>query len=243
MYQSIQELAYSMRLNGINASLERRCEESLAQGLHPSELIRLLLEDERLARRNATARKLTTRAKFRSQCDLDNWDANPSRGLSKAKLKELAVLNFYHKKENLILEGKTGVGKTHLAIALGRILCQAEVVVAFYSVNLLLEQAASEKVAGKYLSFIHRLKRNEVIILDDFGLRDYTHDEASFLLEILEERYGKGMVIISTQVNHQGWRSLFKDPVIAEAIVDRLVNPSEQIELKGESYRKKRQPS
>lgn len=243
MYEMIQELAHSMRLHGINASVERRCEEALANALHPSELVRLLLEDEKLARRNATAKKLTTRAKFRSQCDLDNWDTNPGRGLGKAKLKELAVANFFYKKENLIVVGKTGVGKTHLAIALGRVLCQSEVAVAFYSVNLLLEQAAAEKTCGKYLAFIQKIKRNGVIILDDFGLREYTHDEAGILLEILEERYGKGIVIITSQVSPSGWQSLFKDPVIAEAIVDRLVNPSETIELKGESYRKKKQAS
>lgn len=240
MYENIKELAYEMRLHGINANAERRCEEALASSLHPSDLLRLILEDERLSRKNALAKRLATRAKFRSQCDLTNWDMSFNRGICKAKLKELAIGNFYHKRQNLIIEGKTGVGKTHLAIALGRMLCENEISVKFFSVNLLFEQVAAEKSAGKFLGFIQQLRKIKALILDDFGLRNYTHDEATVLLELLEDRYGKGVVILTSQIKPEGWRSLFSDPVITDALVDRLINPSETIILTGDSYRKKR---
>jgi DNA replication protein DnaC len=107
-------------------------------------------------------------------------------------------------------------------------------------VNLLFEQLAAEKMAGKYLSALQRLSRANVIILDDFGLRNYSHDEATALLEILEERYGKATVVITSQVEPEGWKSLFQDSVISDAIIDRLVNPSDSVLLTGESYRKKR---
>lgn len=196
-------------------------------------LCRLLLEDERMARRNALAKRLATKAKFRTQCDLTNWDMSFNRSISKAKLKDLAIGNFYYKRQNLILEGKTGVGKTHLAIGLGRMLCENEVSVSFFSTNLLFEQVAAEKSAGKLLNFIQRLRRTTVLILDDFGLHEYTHEEAGFLLEILEDRYGKGIVIVTSQVSPNGWRTLFKDPIIADALVDRFLNPSDIVELTG----------
>lgn len=243
MYESVQKLASQLRLNGIFHGVTKRCEESLSSGLHPAELIRLVLEDEQLARQNATAKRLMARAKFRSQCDLENWDSVSLRGVTKAKLKDLAQGSFYHRKENLIIRGQTGVGKTHLAIALGRLLCQQGVSVIFQSANLLFEQLAAEKAAGKYLQSLGRFARAEVIIMDDFGLRNYTHDEATSLLEIIEERYSKGIVIITSQVEPIGWKSLFQDSVISDAIVDRLVNPSESILLTGESYRKKRKPN
>ena len=77
-----------------------------------------------------------------------------------------------------------------------------------------------------------------MLILDDFALRRYNHDEANILMEILEERYQKGVNIVSSQVSPEGWRELFEDSVISEAIVDRLINPSETVQLDGESYRK-----
>ncbi len=110
----------------------------------------------------------------------------------------------------------------------------------FHSTHLLFENIAAERAAGRFLTAVTRLAKVQVLILDDFGLRNYTHDEGTALLEILEERYGKGTAIITTQVEPDGWRALFQDSVISDAIVDRLVNPSDAILLGGESYRKKR---
>ena len=239
MYQPITDLAHQLRLYGVHAHAERRCQEALADDHHPSELLRLLLEDEQLARREALSKRLVSKAKFRSHCALEEWDSSSNRGLTKAKLKELGLLNFYHKTQNLLITGKTGVGKTHLAISLGNRLCRDGVSCAFYSTNLFFEEAAAEKAAGRYLKLIKRLQKAKVIVFDDFALRNYTHDEANMLLELIEERYRKGTIIVTSQVSPEGWQSLFADPIIGEAITDRLRNPSEEVELKGESYRKK----
>ena len=239
MYENAHNLAYDLRLYGIQASLERRCAESQAENLHPSDLVRLLLEDERDRRKQTAAKMLQTKAKFRTSGSLEDWDHTTARGLPKAKLKELALLNFYHKKQNLIIVGKTGVGKTHLGIAIGNRLCQETISTAFYSTNLFFEEAAAVKASGQYLKFIKKLKKVKAIAFDDFALRKYTHEEANILLEILEERYQNGVTIITTQVSPQGWPGLFEDSVICEAICDRLVNPSQTIELTGESYRTK----
>ena len=240
MYSSIQGLAGKLRLNGIYHGMAKRIDEAISSNLHPSDFLRLLLEDEQLARKNAHAKSLLRQAKFRSQCDLENWDQSKPRGISKAKLKDLTTGSFYHRRENLIIRGPTGVGKTHLATALGRILCQNEISVSFFSVNILFEQLQAERAAGKYLQALAKIAKSNVIILDDFGLRNYTHDEAVTLLEIIEERYTKGIVIITSQVEPAGWRTLFQDSVISDAIIDRLNNPSENITLTGESFRKQR---
>lgn len=238
MIEYVQNLAYELRLHGIHAAAERRSQQALADSLHPLELIKLLLEDERDKRKEATSKRLTTRAKFRTNAELEEWDFSAKRSITKAKLKELAMLNFYHSKQNLLIIGKTGLGKTHLSISLGKKLCMNGITTAFYSTNLFLEEVQSEKVAGKYLKFINKLKKTDVLVFDDFALRRYTHDEANILLEILEERYQKGVLIISSQVSPAGWSNLFDDSVISEAICDRLVNPSQVIELDGDSYRK-----
>jgi DNA replication protein DnaC len=236
-------LAHELRLFGIHAGIERRSHEALAAGHHPLEYLRLILEDERLFRQERVAKMLSTRAKFRSDAALEDWDHSHERSLSKAQFKEVAALGFYQNRENLLIVGSTGTGKTHLAIALGKKLCAEGVGVQFFSVNLLFEECQAEKAAGRYLKLIRRLKQVPALILDDFGLRNYTHEEANVLIDILEERYQKGSVLLTSQVDPKGWRKLFEDPVIAEAITDRLTKPAKQITLKGGSYREKLKPN
>jgi DNA replication protein DnaC len=238
LVQSIA-LANEMTMHGISESLERRLAEFAANPGDPVELIRLLLEDEKISRDNKRASRLVTKARFRRNCQLEDWDLSFDRGISKAQLKELALLSFFHNREHLILVGGTGSGKTHLAISLGHRLCQQGVSTSFASMNLLLEEVSAQRAAGKYLNFIKGLAKTTVLILDDFGLRSYQHDEAMVLMDILEERYRKGGLIITSQVKPEGWISLFEDKVTAEAIVDRIRNPSVQLFIKGASYRGK----
>jgi DNA replication protein DnaC len=149
-------------------------------------------------------------------------------------------LSFLHNLENLLILGKTGLGKTHLAIALGKRLCQEGHATQFLPVNFLFEEIQAAKAAGRYLNYVRSLIKAKVLILDDLGLRNYTHEEATSLMDILEERYHKAPLIVTSQVEPQGWLKLFEDPVIGEAIVDRLIHPSQKITLKGEkSYREK----
>jgi DNA replication protein DnaC len=237
--EQVRQLAWQLRLYGVHASFEKRANDALAQQLHPLEFLRLLLDDEVLNRKERIARTLTTRAKFRLAVDLEDWDTSFERGLPKAKLKELAALSFFRSCENLLLFGKTGEGKTHLAIALGRRLCQEGFQTIFLPVNQFFEEVAAARAAGKYLAFLKHLNKAKVLILDDFGLRAYTHEEATALVDVLEERYRKGVVIVTSQVDDKGWKKLFEDPVVAEAIVDRLTHPSQKLVLTGGSYRER----
>ena len=107
----------------------------------------------------------------------------------------------------------------------------------FTSVSFLFEEMAAARAAGKYLAFLRQMNQSKVLILDDFGLRNYTHEEATCLVDLLEERYRKGTVIVTSQVNDKGWQKLFDDPVVGEAVVDRLTKPSIKIVLSGGSYR------
>lgn len=239
MLDQVKKLSSELRLYGFNDHSERRSEEALSNQLHPLEFLKLLLQDEQLSRKDKRSKSLITKAKFRSNADLEDWDLSFDRGLSKAKFKELFLFNFYHNRENLIILGSTGAGKTHLAISLGRRLCQDVITTAFLPMNFLFEEALAQRASGKYLQYIRKVTKAQIIILDDFGLRNYTHEEATILVDILEERYQKGSVILTSQVDPKGWVKLFEDPVIADAIVDRLNNPSSKITLKGGSYRER----
>ncbi len=229
-----------MRLFGIHEACERRAQEAFSQQLHPLEFLRLLLEDEWLSRKDRTAKALVTKAHFRFRADLEDWDFTFHKDLPKAKIKELSELSFVHNLENLLVLGKTGLGKTHLAVALGKRLCQEGHSTVFVPMNFLFEEIQAAKAAGRYLNYVRSLTKAKALILDDLGLRNYTHEEATSLMDILEERYRKAPVIVTSQVEPRGWLKLFEDPVIAEAIVDRLIHPCQKITLKGEkSYREK----
>ena len=240
MLDQVRNLSHQMRLFGIHEACERRSQEALSQQLHPLEFLRLLLEDEALSRKDRTAKALTTKAHFRFRADLEDWDYTFHKDLPKAKVAELCQLSFFHNLENLLIIGKTGLGKTHLAIALGKRLCQEGHSTLFLTVNFLFEEIQAAKAAGRYLSYVKSLTQAKALILDDLGLRNYTHEEATSLIDILEERYQKAPLLVTSQVEPQGWLKLFEDPVIAEAIVDRLIHPCQKITLKGEkSYREK----
>jgi DNA replication protein DnaC len=239
----MRNLSHSLRLFGVHSGFERRAAEAASQGLNHLEFLRLVLEDELLQRKERVAKSLTTRAKFRAHASLEEWDQSFERGLSKAKLRELAGLSFLQNNENLLLLGKTGEGKTHLAVAIGSRLCSESISTLFLPVNFLFEEVQAARAAGKYLGYIKRLTQTKALILDDFGLRNYTHEEANVLVDLLEDRHRRGSVIVTSQVDPKGWQKLFEDPVIAEAIVNRLEHPSQRLNLKGGSYREKLQSS
>lgn len=239
MLTQVKQLTYALRLHGIHHAIERRAQEALANNLQPLEFARLVLEEELLYRKDIASKRLTSKAKFTLQSCFEDWDHTFDRGVTKTKLNDLAALNFKHNQESLIILGKTGEGKTQLAISLGKRFCQEGYSAHFHSVSLLFEEVLAARAAGKYLKFIQDLKKIELLILDDFGLRSYTHAEATVLMDILDGRYRKGTVIVTSQVDPLGWTKLFEDPVIGEAIVDRLKNPSQKIVLKGGSYRER----
>jgi DNA replication protein DnaC len=240
MLDQVRNLSHQMRLFGIHQSCERRAAEALAHQLHPLEFLRLVLEEELLSRQDRTAKILMTKARFRFRADLEDIDFSFHKDLTKAKVKELSELSFLHNLENLLILGKTGAGKTFLAIAVGKRLCQLGHPIQFLPVNFLFEEIQAAKAAGRYLNYVRALVKAKVLILDDLGLRNYTHEEATALMDILEERYHKAPLIVTSQVEPQGWLKLFEDPVIGEALVDRLIHPSQKITLKGEkSYREK----
>jgi DNA replication protein DnaC len=236
-----RNLSHQLRLFGIHAGFERRAAEAASKGLTHLEYLRLVLEDEVLQRKERVAKSLKTRAKFRSHVNLEDWDQSFERGMTKPKLRELASLGFYHANENLLILGKTGEGKTHLAIAIGQRLCAEGVSALFLPVNFLFEEILAAKAAGKYLAYVKRLTQTKVLVLDDFGLRNYTHEEANVLVDVLEDRHRRGSVIVTSQVDPRGWQKLFEDPVIAEAIVSRLEHPSQRLNLRGGDYRQKLQ--
>jgi DNA replication protein DnaC len=234
-----------LRLGGMKETIDFRLIESAKTGLGYEDFLKLLISDEQLYRINARADKLRKRATFKDVVLLSDFDADVKRGISKIMIKELQTLNFLRSSENIIFVGGTGVGKTFLAQAIGHAACMSGKESKFLHVNYLFEQYKSAERSGSTLSFLKKMSTIEILILDDIGLRKYTHEEAMLLYQIFNDRYQKGSTIITTQVKPPGLRDLFDDQLIAEAVIDRLTSNAHVIELKNGAagnYRKNHAP-
>ncbi len=239
---SYLDLMVPLKLSGMRESVDFRIEEAMEADLAYQDFLCLILEDEKLYRENRKAERLRKRASFNDFVSLEEFDAAPGRGVTKSMVKKLSSLNFLERNENIILTGGTGAGKSYLAQSIGQKACQNGIESLFYPVNKFLKEVEEAELAGNYLNFLKRVKKCKILILDDFGLRNYSHKEATIFYDILEERYQKGPTVVTSQVKTAGWHSLFEDEIIAEAIVDRLTSCAHIIDVRGPSYRKNHKP-
>ena len=161
------------------------------------------------------------------------------RNLSKDQLSEISDCSFIQRAENILLTGLTGSGKSFLACAIGRQACMTGYRTEYFNMNKFIEKIALSKIDGTFLKVISRLDKNDLIILDDFGLQPLDQNARLALLQILEERYERKSIIIASQLPIGKWYDYIGEPTLADAIMDRLVNNATHIELKGESLRKR----
>lgn len=232
------ELLNDLKFFGMKNSLDYRMGEAIESNLSHQDFLTFLLEDENLYRKNRRSELLRKRARFRDKVYLEDFKIDKKRGITKSMIQQLKTLYFIDNHENLLFIGGTGAGKSFLAQAIGQSACSAGVETFFISANRLFKEIELAEAQGNYLTYMNRLsQRVKLLIIDDLGLRNYTHKEANILYEILEDRYRKGPVIITSQVKSQGWKLLFEDEVIAEAILDRLTACAHIINVKGSSFR------
>ncbi len=164
------------------------------------------------------------------------------RGLDKAMLRDLATGRWIESKLNVILVGRTGVGKSYLAAALTHAACRQGRRALYARVPRIVHDLAIARADGTYTTLLARLARIDVLVLDDFLLAPMKDSELRDLLEILEDRYDRTSTVINSQVPTKRWHELLADPTLADAICDRLVHNAHLIALQGPSMREKKGP-
>jgi DNA replication protein DnaC len=228
-----------LRLSGILESLEERAQIARDQNLTPIEFFALLLDDE-LDRRHQTATALKERqACFESDkrlCDY-NFTANPT--LDKSMVLEMATCRFVEERENWLLHGPTGVGKSHIATAIGREAIRRGHSVLNCSTHRLLSDLFAARADGSYQRKMNRLAAVNLLILDDFGLRPTANDGGENLYEIIHRRYERGSILLTSNRDPSEWADLFGDNLLASAALDRLTHHARITEVTGESYRQR----
>ena len=229
-----------MKLGGMFGVLEKTLQDATSSSWGYAEFLDVLLQAESDHRKNKKAESRIKASKLRRQASFEDFDFTAKRNITKAQVREIQSLNWCEQGRPLILIGQTGVGKTYIAQAAGLQACLAGKSVIFMSVSTLLENQVMARSTNGYLKFREKLTKPDLLILDDFGMRKFNSLEAEDLRELLEERsYGKSTVI-TTQLPLDHWPEVLPDPVIADAIIDRLDGLSLQIKITGESYRKVR---
>ncbi|MBK6809957.1 MAG: ATP-binding protein [Sandaracinaceae bacterium] len=203
------------------------------------ERLALLVEAEALSRENTRLAKLMREAKLRipNAC-MEDVDYAPRRQLDKAQLRQLATGRWIADRQNVLITGMTGVGKSYLGCALGQLACRLGFRVLYRRVPRLFEELAIAHVDGSYVRLLARLAKTDVLILDDWGLAPMTDQQRRDILEILEDRHGSRSTIVTSQLPVENWHDYIAHPTIADAVLDRLVHNAHKVSMKGPSRRK-----
>jgi DNA replication protein DnaC len=228
-----------LKLQGMRRAFETSLETRECQHMTQDEFISYLIQSEWQHRQNQRITMGLYRAKFRYQATIEEMDFNQQRNLNKNAIMRLADCSYIQKKENIIITGLTGVGKSFLASALGHEACVKGYKVVYYNTAKLFTKLKMAKGDGTYAKEISRIEKQDLLILDDFGLQPIDHQLRLALLEIIEDRHGKRSTIIASQLPVNKWYDLLEEQTIADAILDRIVHSSHRVELQGESLRKK----
>ena len=204
----------------------------------PDEYLALLTDHEWENRQNQKIERLIKQANFGQKASIVEIDFGASRNLDKNMFNRLATLDFIQRKENIIITGASGVGKRYLVQAIGHQACLDGQRVIYSNTARLFSKLKLSRVDGTYLKELQKLQKINLLILDDFGLQAFDSHARESLMDIIDDRYNKMSTIISSQIPVSVWYEIIGEGTIADAILDRIVNSSHRIDLKGESLRK-----
>jgi len=240
MLEATVQKLHELRLDQMAAGVrEQQATPALYAELSFEERLGLLVDRECTSRENRKLANLLKKAKLRypGAC-LEEIDFRTPRGLHKDVLLTLARNAWIAGRQNVILIGPTGVGKTFVACALGNSACRAGISTWYTRLPRLLQELAIARADGSYGKLLTWLSRISVLIIDDWGLAPLADRERRDLLEVLEDRHEVSSTIISSQLPIEQWHEIIANPTVADAVCDRLLHNSHKLILKGESMRK-----
>ena len=229
-----------MKVHGMHRAFKISMESGKHETYTPDEIVAHLIEAEWEDRQNRSIDQKIKNAKFRYKAAIEDLSYDAERNIDKNQIMRLAECSFIDKHENVIITGSTGIGKSYIASAFGHHACSLGYKSLYHNVPKLFAKLKMAKADGSYLREISRIERQDLLILDDFGIQPFDAQSRAALMEIIEDRHGKTSLIITSQVPVSKWYEVIGEKTIADAILDRIIHNAHRLELTGESLRKKR---
>jgi len=238
-HSQLQEKIDALGYKGLKEAYERQCEDINYTKMSFEERLYQLLDAQDLFLKNKRITMNHKLSKIKDkQAALDAIEYNPQRHLDKVQIQSLSGLNFINAKQNIIITGKTGTGKSNLAQAFANHAIHNSYKVYYVRMPSLLEEIRLSRIDGTYINVLKKYSRFQLLILDDFGVMPMADDDATNLFEIIEDRTSINSTIITSQLPVSEWYNYLNNNTVADAILDRIVHSSHRIKLEGPSMRK-----
>jgi len=233
----LNSLLDKMKMDHLGAQLDTVCEQAAKKDLGYREFLTQALETEWHGRHLKGVESRLKMARFPWIKSLEQFDFSFQPSIDRKVVRELAGLGFVERAENIILLGPPGVGKTHLAVALGVKAVEAGYKVLFLSLESLLTRLSRARQENRVERQLQQFVYPKVLIIDEMGYLPMNRDEAGLFFRLLTRRYEKASVILTSNKSFVDWGEIFNDQVLATAILDRLLHHCTTLNIKGESYR------
>ncbi len=234
------DLLHELGLHGMARGFRELVQNPEARALDHPEWLAILLEHEATVRRQKRFEARARTARLRHAASVEDIDYRAPRGLDRTLFLKLAACDWIRQHRNLLVTGPTGIGKSWISCALGHKACRENLSVLYQRGPRLMAALALARGDGRYAKLLRSLARVNLLILDDWGPEPLGPEQRRDLLEIVEDRYDTGSLLITSQLPIERWYEIIGDPTLADAILDRVIHNAYRIELKGDSLRKRR---
>jgi len=234
----VTDLLRELGLQGMVAAVEHHGTSPAFADLPFLERFMHIVQAEATWRDERRLKRILRSARLKIPAAAEDIDYRPGRNLDRSQIAELLTCGWVLKRENLILTGATGTGKTHLACALGGQAARHGLTVRYVRTNQLLEDMALAHQDGSIGKVRASLARFDLLVLDDFGLAPMTELGKQDLLDIVDARVRTSSILLAGQLPFKDWHAYIDNPMVADAVLDRIANTSHRIQLAGESMRR-----
>lgn len=237
--ERISELTHPLKLPGLNLSVSHLAQQAAKEEWDYLQFLERCLQAEVQNRSQRRKSMLTRMAGFPSIKTLEEFDFSFATGAPKIMINQLASLSFIERAENVVLLGPSGVGKTHIACAIGYKAVQAGIKTRFISASDLILQLATAQRQDKYQSIMQRsIAAPRLLIIDEIGYLPFDLAQSKLLFDVVAKRYEKSSMILTSNLPFGQWGQTFaNDTALTSAMLDRILHHSHVIPIQGESYR------